>query len=112
MRCGTFSPAEIIWTAVARTTLRGAPLEPDEAITAAEALRLYTINAAHASNRAGQEGSIEVDKRANLVVMDRDIVTCPTDDIRHAQVDLTYVDGELVHTRAIPATVVAASTRI
>jgi predicted amidohydrolase YtcJ len=98
--CGTFSPAEIIWTAVARTTLRGAPLEPDEAITAAEALRLYTINAAHASNRAYEEGSIEVGKRANLVVMDRDIVTCPTDDIRHAQVDLTYVDGELVHTRA------------
>jgi predicted amidohydrolase YtcJ len=97
--CGTFSPVEIILTAVARTTLRGAPLEPDEAITAAEALRLYTINAAHASNRADQEGSIEVSKRANLVVLDRDIVTCPTDDIGQALVDLTYVDGELVHTR-------------
>ena len=97
--CGTFSPAEIIWTAVARTTRRGALLEPDEAITAGEALRLYTINAAHASNRADEEGSIEVGKRANLVVLDRDIVTCPTDDIRETQVDLTYVDGELVHAR-------------
>jgi predicted amidohydrolase YtcJ len=100
--CGTFSPAEIIWTAIARTTLRGAPLEPDEAITAAEALRLYTINAAHASNRAAQEGSIEVGKRANLVVLDRDIGTCPTAAIRQAQVDMTYVDGALVHERTKP----------
>jgi predicted amidohydrolase YtcJ len=74
-------------------------VEPDEAITAAEALRLYTINAAHASNRADQEGSIEVGKRANLVVLDRDIVTCPIDDIRQAQVNMTYVDGELVYER-------------
>jgi hypothetical protein len=95
--CGTFSPAEIIWTAVARTTLRGAPVEPGEAITAAEALRLYTINAAHASNRADREGSIEVGKRANLVVLDRDIVTCPTDDIRQAQVNMTYVDIPRAH---------------
>jgi predicted amidohydrolase YtcJ len=66
----------------AGTTLRGAPLEPDEAITAAEAFRLYTINAAHASNRSDQRDSIAVGKCANLVVLDRDIVTCPTDAIR------------------------------
>lgn len=97
--CGTFSPAEIMWTAVARTDFRGAPVEPDEAITSAEALRAYTINAAHASGRAAEEGSIEAGKRANLVVLDRDIVTCPTDEIRQAQVDMTFVDGELVHQR-------------
>jgi predicted amidohydrolase YtcJ len=66
----------------ADTTLRVAPLEPDEAITAAEALHIYTINAAQASNRADQEGSSAVGKRANLVVLDRDIITCPTDAIR------------------------------
>lgn len=97
--CGTFSPAEIMWTAVARTDFRGAPVEPDEAITSAEALRAYTINAAQASGRAAEEGSIEAGKRANLVVLDRDIVTCPTDEIRQAQVDMTFVDGELVHQR-------------
>lgn len=98
--CGTFSPAEIMWTAVARTTHRGASVDPEEAVTAAEALRLYTINAAHASNRASEEGSIEVGKRANFLVLDRDVVTCPTDEIRRMQIDMTFVDGNLVHERA------------
>ncbi|MEU1520144.1 amidohydrolase [Streptomyces sp. NPDC005811] len=97
--CGTFSPLEIMWTAVARTDFQGLPVDAEEAITAAEALRAYTINAAHASNRAAEEGSIEVGKRANLVVLDRDIVTCPVADIRAAQVDMTFVDGRLVHER-------------
>lgn len=97
--CGSFAPAEIIWTAVTRVSSKGTLIDPEEAITASEALRMYTINAAHASNRADREGSIEVGKRANLVVLDRDIVTCPTDAIRHAQVNMTYVDGERVFKR-------------
>ncbi|NUR98529.1 MAG: amidohydrolase [Kribbellaceae bacterium] len=97
--CGTFSPAEIIWSAVARTDHRGEPVDAEEAITAAEALRAYTINAAHASDRATEEGTIEVGKRANIVLLDRDIVTCPTDEIRQTRVDRTYVDGLLVHER-------------
>jgi hypothetical protein len=101
--CGSFSPAEIIWTAVNRTSSKGMPVDPEEAITAAEALRAYTINAAHASNRADKEGSIEVGKRANLVVLDRDIVTCPADEIRTAQVTVTYVDGECAYLRETSA---------
>lgn len=95
--CDGFSPAQIIWSAVTRASAHGDPVEPDEAITAADALRCYTINAAYASGRAEEEGSIEVGKRANLVVLDRDIVTCATDDIRSAQVCITMVDGEIVH---------------
>jgi predicted amidohydrolase YtcJ len=97
--CDGFSPTEIMWSAVTRASAQGDPVDPDEAITAAEALRCYTMNAAHASGRAAEEGSIEVGKRANLVFLDRDIVTCPVDDIRRAQVDRTYVDGSLVHQR-------------
>ncbi|MBR8640488.1 amidohydrolase [Streptomyces tuirus] len=99
--CGTFSPLEIIWNAVARTDFQGAPVDAEEAITAAEALRAYTINAAHASDRAAEEGSIEVGKRANLAVLDRDIVNCPVADIRSAQVDMTFVDGRCVHERVM-----------
>lgn len=95
--CGTFSPAEIMWTAVARETMAGAPLEPDEAVTADEALRMYTINAAHASGRGSEEGSIEVGKRANFLVLDRDPVLCPTSELRKLQVERTYVDGVLRH---------------
>ena len=97
--CGSFAPAEIIDVAVNRVSSKGMPVDPDEAITAAEALRAYTINAAHASNRADQEGSIEVGKRANLAVLDRDILTCPSHEIGGANVMMTYVDGECVYER-------------
>lgn len=97
--CGTYSPAEIMWTAVARETMAGAPLEPDEAVTADEALRMYTINPAHASGRGSEEGSIEAGKRANLLVLDRDPVDCATGDLRDLQVLRTYVDGVLRYER-------------
>jgi predicted amidohydrolase YtcJ len=97
--CAGYSPFEIMWAAITRATSEGGQVDPDEAITAAEALRLYTINAAHASDRADEEGSIEVGKRANLLVLDRDIIACATDEIQDTQVDLTFVDGQLVHER-------------
>jgi predicted amidohydrolase YtcJ len=97
---GTFSPAEIMWTAVARRHLTGVSIEPEEAVTAAEALRAFTIHAAQASGRDSEEGSLEKGKRANFLVLDRDPLTCTTDDLRRLQVDRTYVDGRLAHQRA------------
>jgi len=88
-----------MWSAVTRTTLGGRVVEPEEAISADEALRGYTINAAHACGRADEEGSIEIGKRANLLVLDRDVVTCAPEQIRDLAVDATYVDGDLVHER-------------
>jgi predicted amidohydrolase YtcJ len=98
--CAGYSPFETMWAAITRATAEGGQVDPDEAITAVEALRLCTINAAHASDRADEEGSIEVGKRANFLVLDRDIVACPTDEIRNTNVDLTFVDGQLVFERA------------
>jgi predicted amidohydrolase YtcJ len=96
---GPVAPMEIIWSAVTRRTATGGVIDEDEAITAAQALRAYTANAAHACKRADEEGSIEVGKRGTFLVLDRDIVTCAADDIREAKVDMTFVDGALVHER-------------
>jgi predicted amidohydrolase YtcJ len=94
---GTFRPAEVLWSAVTRQSWRGEAVNAEEAVTAEEALRCYTINSAHAAKRAHEEGSIEVGKRANLVVLDRDPVTCVSDSLRDLQVLVTMVDGEVVH---------------
>lgn len=91
--CGSYSPFETLWAAVTRRASDGGTFDPIEAITPAEGLRAMTINAAHASSRADEEGSIEVGKRANFAVLDRDILTCATDDIRFTTVDMTFVDG-------------------
>lgn len=98
--CGPVSPMLIMATAVNRRTQHGTEIDPDQAITPAEALLGYTRNAAHAAGRAAEEGSLEVGKRANLLVLEKDPITSPPASMMDIQVDLTYVDGELVHQRA------------
>jgi predicted amidohydrolase YtcJ len=46
-----------------------------------------------------QVGSLEPGKCADLIVLDRDLLTCPVDDIRAAQVLATYLDGRPVFER-------------
>lgn len=96
---GTFRPAEILWGAVTRESMRGDKINPEEAITQEQALRCFTINSASAANRSAEEGSLEVGKRGNLVVTDRDVVTCDPADLRDMQVIMTFVDGRLVYER-------------
>jgi hypothetical protein len=90
-------PFESIWWMVTRETITAGPLGPDEAISAGEALRLWTHDAAYSMHWEDELGSIEPGKRADLAVLDRDIVTCDPADIRGTGVELTMVGGEVVH---------------
>lgn len=94
---GDFSPARIMATAIDRDHLSGVQIDPEEAVTVEEAIRAYTSNAATASGRADEEGSLEVGKRANFVIVDRDPMRCSAEDLREMAVARTYVDGQLVH---------------
>ena len=44
----------------------------------------------------GREGELEVGKLSDLVVLDRDYMTVPEDDIRDLKSVLTMVDGRIV----------------
>ena len=46
-----------------------------------------------------QVGSLEPGKRADFIVLDRDILTCPVDEIRDIQVLATYLDGHQIYSR-------------
>jgi predicted amidohydrolase YtcJ len=72
-------------------------LHPEEALNRQQALRFYTINNAHLLFLEDQIGSLEEGKRADLVIVDRDLLTCPVDDIKETRVERTYVDGKLVY---------------
>jgi len=74
-------------------------LHPEEALTREEAIRFYTRNNAYLLFNENQAGSIEPGKRADFIVLDRDILTCPEDEIRDIQVLATYMDGREVYTR-------------
>lgn len=93
-----------MWNAVERRHHSEVLIDPEEAVTPEEALRAFTINSAHASSRASEEGSIEVGKRANIVVLDRNPLSCSGDELRTLSVERTYVDGELVYDSATAAT--------
>jgi len=90
-------PFESIWWMVTRETVTSGTLGPEEAISPEEALRLWTRDAAYTMRWDEEIGSIEPGKRADLAVLDRDIVTCPGDEIRETTVELTIQDGDVVH---------------
>ena len=62
-----------------------------------EALKLYTINAAYHSYEEDVLGSIEPGKYADMVVLGKDILTVPTEEIIDIPIDMTFVGGKLVY---------------
>jgi predicted amidohydrolase YtcJ len=77
----------------------GEVLNPDERLTALQALRVYTYNGAYTAFEEREKGSLEEGKLADLAVLSDDILAVPTTAIRDLQVDQTYVDGRLVYER-------------
>ena len=86
-----------MWWMVTRGTLLGYTLGEDQAISAAEALELYTINNARIMGVEDQRGSIEPGKLADFAVLSQDIVEVDADEIRNTRALLTMVGGKVVH---------------
>jgi predicted amidohydrolase YtcJ len=74
------------------------PLNINEGIPLATVVDAYTINAAFALKQDLITGSLEVGKRADLVVLDRDIFLVDPYTIAETKVLATYLDGRLVYT--------------
>ena len=69
----------------------------DEKIPLTTAVDAYTINAAFAMKQEATTGSLEVGKRADLVVLDRDIFSVDPYKIGNTKVLRTYLDGQPVY---------------
>ncbi len=78
---------------VNRRTGSGAPFNPDEAITAEQALRAYTSGSAYASHAEHARGSIAPGRLADLVVLAEDPTAVSPDRIAGISVLATLVDG-------------------
>jgi predicted amidohydrolase YtcJ len=88
-----------LWVTLARVTERGTALTPDERLTREEALRLYTINNAYLNHEEKVKGSLEVGKFGDLIIIDRDYLTCPLREIPETKVLATIVGGKVVYER-------------
>ena len=72
---------ETIWCAVKRQTKSGKILGKDEGISVYDALKGVTINAAYSYFEEEKKGSIEEGKKAQFVVLDKNILEVPVDEI-------------------------------
>jgi predicted amidohydrolase YtcJ len=87
-----------MWTAITRRSRHyPRPLHPQEALSREEALRFYTINNAWLMRAEDRLGSLEEGKLADFVLLDRDLLACPLDEVRTTRVLATYVDGVRVY---------------
>jgi predicted amidohydrolase YtcJ len=59
-------------------------------------LYAYTRNSAHALNQLSEIGSLAPNKRADLTLVDRDVLTVPAEDLKNAKVLFTMWGGKLV----------------
>ncbi|GAA2836181.1 amidohydrolase [Kitasatospora sp. CM 4170] len=69
---------------------------PEQRLDLVSALAAYTAGSAHV-NGHDDAGSLRTGHLADLVVLDRDILTAPAEEIAEARVLRTYVGGQLVH---------------
>ncbi|HUK24177.1 MAG TPA: amidohydrolase [Terriglobales bacterium] len=92
------SPWWGIWSAVVRKELQtGTVLAPEERITVEQALALYTRNGAYAGFEEHEKGTLSRGKLADFVVIDRDPLSVPPDQLKDITVLRTYVAGQEVY---------------
>jgi predicted amidohydrolase YtcJ len=93
-----YNPFLGMWTTIVRRP-RGAdaPQHPEQSLTREQALRLYTINNAFLTFEEAHKGSLEPGKLADFAVLDRDILTCPVEEVKDIQVEATYLGGRRVY---------------
>jgi len=90
------NPFKYFYYYVTRKTVDGRLLGPEEKISRAEALRLFTVNSAYTTFEEKVKGSIEAGKLADFVILSQDVMTVPDDKILRTRVLATYVGGRKV----------------
>lgn len=94
-----YNPFLGMWIAITRQTTQGEVIHPEQRLNREQALRMYTIWAAHLQHAEKDRGSIEAGKLADFVVLDRDYLTCPEPEIRSIEPVMTIVAGRLAYSR-------------
>ena len=89
-----------IWTAVNRLTAAGNLLGAAERVSALEALKAITINAAYQYGEENTKGTLETGKTADLVILSADPLSVSPLAIKDITVEATIKAGQVVYQRA------------
>jgi predicted amidohydrolase YtcJ len=96
----TLNPWEGIQTAVTRQTSEGQPVAgfvPEQRLTVEQAVEAYTLGAAFAGRREKFEGSLEIGKLGDLIIVSQNIFDVNPRNIGATKVVTTIVGGQLVY---------------
>ncbi len=95
-------PLEGLYAAVTRKDRAGEPGDgwfPDQKLSMAKAIELYTLGAAYAEFMEDRKGMIKPGYLGDVVMFNQDLMTIPHNQIMSAKVDCTIVGGKVVYKR-------------
>jgi len=93
-----YYPFPSLWASIARSTeVKGTQMGTEQKVQREEAIRMYTINGAYLTFEEDIKGSLEPGKLADMIILDRDIMTCPEEEIKDIKVLQTFLGGESIY---------------
>jgi predicted amidohydrolase YtcJ len=97
-RVASYNPwVSLAWLVTGKTVGGMRLYPPYNCLDRETALRMWTENVTWFSNEEGKKGRIEVGQFADLIVPDRDYLSCPENEIAGTTSDLTIVGGKVVY---------------
>jgi len=92
------NPIASLYASSTRQTLSGSPVggyEPYQKMTRLEALKSYTINAAHGAFEEDIKGTIDIGKYADFTIFSQNIITVPDDQLLNTKIKYTIINGKI-----------------
>ncbi len=94
------NPMEGLYAAVTRKDRLGEEGDgwfPEQKLTMEEAIKYYTLGSAYAQFMEDRKGMIKTGYLADIVIVDKDLLTIPETEIMKTKVDYTIVGGKVVY---------------
>lgn len=92
---------QTVWCAAKRITKAGVELSREERVSVYDALKACTVYAAYQYGEEGKKGTLEEGKAADFIILDRNPLEVPPDEVKSIRILETIKDGRSVFQRDV-----------